>query len=126
MRNDLPIIGLVRYPSLLIQLFHGYYSMVNDTPLTRQAGRPWDRATMREFYSIALEDVGRERARLGGDWVVAMVLDKQEWRDLARSILGPDLQVVLLKAEPGLQEKRLHARHFGDKDVLALLTVSAK
>ena len=52
---------------------------------SRMVGEEWRAATLEEAYREMFKDVARERARLGGDWAVAFVLDTRTIRDLARS-----------------------------------------
>ena len=47
-------------------------------------GGEWDVDAMEAGYKELFKDVARERARLGGDWAVACVLDSRAIRDLAR------------------------------------------
>ena len=51
----------------------------------RMAGEEWQAAPIEEASREMFQDIARERARLGGDWVVACVLDTRDIRDLARS-----------------------------------------
>ena len=50
----------------------------------RMGGGEWDVAAMEAGYREMFKDIARERARLGGDWAVACVLDSRTIRDLAR------------------------------------------
>ena len=50
----------------------------------RIGGGEWEAAAMQEGYKEMFEDIARERARLGGDWAVACLLDSRAIRDLAR------------------------------------------
>ena len=47
-------------------------------------GEEYDKQALEDFYAALCDDVKRERARLGGDWVVATVIDTQAWRDFVR------------------------------------------
>ena len=47
-------------------------------------GENYDTAVLEEFYGVICDDIKRERARIGGDWVVAAVLDKRSVRDSIR------------------------------------------
>ena len=50
----------------------------------RLGGGQWDVDAMEAGYIQMFEDISRERARLGGDWAVACVLDSRRVRDRAR------------------------------------------
>ena len=50
----------------------------------KMQGLEWESALMERAYREIFRDIARERARLGGDWAVAGVMDSRVLRDLAR------------------------------------------
>jgi len=64
-------------------------------------------------YGELCKDIARERARIGGDWAIAALLDSRRIRDFVRSELGPDLEIVVLQMTPEEQVARIRARHEG-------------
>ena len=44
----------------------------------------YDRKAVEDFYSVLCDDIQRERNKIGGDWVVASIDGKKEWRDFVR------------------------------------------
>ena len=49
-------------------------------------GREVEEGALETMYSEMCKDIARERARLGGDWAIAVVLHSQSIRDFVRSI----------------------------------------
>ena len=47
-------------------------------------GEKYDKEALEKVYNVLCDDIQRERLRIGGDWVVATILDKKEWRDFVR------------------------------------------
>ena len=43
-----------------------------------------DESHLEAYYQCLCEDISRERARIGGDWVIAGVLLTKQHRDLVR------------------------------------------
>merc|ERR550534_2800025 len=76
---------------------------------------------MRENF----KDVARDRARLGGDWAIAGVLFTSKMRQMARSELGEDLEIVMLEMTGEEQEERIRIRHEGSQDAVDLMKVFA-
>ena len=50
-------------------------------------GKDWDDDVIEEIFGAFCADILRERARLGGDWVVCGVLPSRRIRDLVRWII---------------------------------------
>ena len=48
-------------------------------------GKAWDEEVVEEGAREMFKDIVRERARLGGDWVVAGILFTSKMRRIARS-----------------------------------------
>eukprot|EP00091_Calanus_sinicus_P007334 TRINITY_DN18342_c0_g1_i1.p1 TRINITY_DN18342_c0_g1~~TRINITY_DN18342_c0_g1_i1.p1 ORF type:complete len:110 (-),score=37.88 TRINITY_DN18342_c0_g1_i1:3-332(-) len=69
------------------------------------------------------EDIRKERKRIGGDWAIASVAMNKEVRDVIRSVLGPDLVIVVLNMEEGDVQERLETRHEG-QDVMVKMLMS--
>ena len=47
-------------------------------------GKDWDDDVIEKIFGAFCADILRERARLGGDWVVCGVLPSRRIRDLVR------------------------------------------
>ena len=58
---------------------------------------------VQNFFSSLANDIRTERARLGGDWVVAFAIPDIQSRDILKHLLGPDLLFVVLELSPELQ-----------------------
>ena len=100
-------------------------------------GKEVDEAAMEAMYREMCKDIARERARLGGDWAIAVVLHSQSIRDfvrsthhslsrltlLLRSQLGPDLEIVVLEMSLEEQMERIRGRHEGNQDAVQMMKV---
>ena len=53
---------------------------------TMQRGENYSREDLESFYSALCEDIARQRERMGGDWVIATVIEKRVWRDFIRLV----------------------------------------
>jgi len=84
-------------------------------------GEEYDKKTMEDFYSVLCDEIQRERNRIGGDWVVATIVDKKEWRDFVRSKLGPDLVFIILDMELEQQVERIRGRHDEDESAVNMM-----
>jgi len=84
-------------------------------------GEDYDKKVLEDFYGLLCDDIKRERARIGGDWVVATVVDKQAWRDFIRSRLGPDLEFVVLDMDLEQQMARIRGRHDNDEAAVEMM-----
>ena len=105
-----------------------------------------DYEALENYYKLVCEDISRQRARVGGDWVVAGVVVQKHQRDLIRSehislsrfghchchchcfirkLLGPDLVIVILTMPREKIRKRLKERHpkKEDKKLIDILMV---
>jgi len=75
----------------------------------------YNKEVLDDFTSVLCDDLKSERARIGGDWVVAVVVETREQRDFIRSKLGPELVFVVLDMEMEQQMERIRGRH-GEED----------
>ena len=48
------------------------------------AGLDFDKEVLTEFYTALSEDIKKQKARIGGDWVVANVAFSRDIRDAIR------------------------------------------
>jgi len=85
-------------------------------------GEEYDENACVNFYMLMCEDIERERRRIGGDWVVATVVQSKAWRDLIKAKLGPDLVFVVLDMDPEEQIERIKVRHAGDEEMVELMS----
>ena len=100
-------------------------------------GREVEEADLEAMYREMCKDIARERARLGGDWAIAVVLHSQSMRDFVRSTphslswltltlrsqLGPDLEIVVLEMTLEEQMERIRGRHEGSEDAVEMMKV---
>jgi len=80
---------------------------------SKLAKKEFKEADLEAAYREFCKDVARERAKIGGDWAIAALLDSRRIRDFVRSELGPDLEIVVLQMTPEEQVARIRARHEG-------------
>jgi len=59
-------------------------------------------------------EIKRERARLGGDWVIALSVPTKQMRNVMKDELGSELVFVCLDMSIEEQVKRLTKRHGND------------
>ena len=78
-------------------------------------GKPY---SLDAFYTALCEDIRRERARVGGDWVVTQAVPTRALRDLIRDTLGPDLVFVVLVLDKDHQRERLSTRKQFGEDII--------
>ena len=74
-----------------------------------------DRSPTNHFFRLMAEDIKKERARVGGDWVVAYAMAKRSDRDIFREVLGEDLVFVVLDISLELVKERLSGRGEGEE-----------
>ena len=74
-----------------------------------------DRSPTNRFFRLMAEDIKKERARVGGDWVVAYAMAKRSDRDIFREVLGEDLVFVVLDISLELVKERLSGRGEGEE-----------
>lgn len=86
-------------------------------------GKETDEEVFEEVYRELCRDIRRERARVGGDWVVAGVLNTPHARQVVRSELGPEVEMVVLNMAGADQEARVAARHVGDEALVDVMKV---
>ena len=79
-----------------------------------------DRSPTNYFFRLMAEDIKKERARVGGDWVVAYAIEKRSDRDIFREVLGEDLIFVVLDISFDLVKERLSGRGEGEEDLAAI------
>jgi len=84
-------------------------------------GKETDEEVFEEVYRELCRDIRRERARVGGDWVVAGVLNTPHARQVVRSELGPEVEMVVLNMAGADQEARVAARHVGDEALVDVM-----
>ena len=48
------------------------------------AGLDFDKEVLKEFYTALSEDIKKQKARIGGDWVIANVAFSRDIRDAIR------------------------------------------
>jgi len=81
-------------------------------------GKPVDPKIWEDFYNLLCEDIMKERAKLGGKWVVNQAVYSKAAREFIRQKLGDDLtMVVLVSGEENLQMERLSNRALGAGEV---------
>merc|ERR1719315_283955 len=85
------------------------------------AGAECDQAVAGEYYDLLCQDITKERARIGGDWVVAGVAINQEHRQMIRSRLGPDLVFIVLTMDMEDVRERLMDRHNNQQETVKFL-----
>jgi len=85
-------------------------------------GEKYDKTAFYDFYSAYCDDIQRERSRIGGNFVVANIVDRKEWRDFVRSRLGPDLVFVVLDMQLEHQYERIRGRHQTDEATVEIMT----
>ena len=76
-----------------------------------------DRSPTNYFYRLMAEDIKKERARVGGDWVVAYAMNKRTDRDVFREVLGKEVVFVVLDISFDLVKERLSGRGEGEVDL---------
>ena len=89
-------------------------------------GKETDKEVVEEVYQEVCKDIRKERARVGGDWVVAGVLNTPHTRQVVRSALGPEVEMVVLNMAEADQEARVMARHAGDQTIVDVIKVGLK
>ena len=52
---------------------------------SKMAGKEYDEAAEEAMYKEMCKDIAKTRARIGGDWAIATVLDSPRIRDFVRS-----------------------------------------
>ena len=65
----------------------------------------------KEVYRSMAENIKSEKARIGGDWVVAQAVASKVLRDEIKKVLGPDLIFVFLDVSKDALGKRLRQRY---------------
>ena len=104
----------------------------------KMAGKEYDRAAEEGMYRDMCNDIARERARIGGDWAIATVLDSPHIRDFVRLFycshsfliifvrgeLGPELEIVVLEMTLEEQKARIRGRHEGSEDAVGMMAVN--
>ena len=82
-----------------------------------EANQTTDRSPTNYFFRLMAEDIKKERARVGGDWVVAFAMAKRSDRDIFREVLGDDVIFVVLDISFELVKERLSGRGEGEVDL---------
>ena len=77
-----------------------------------------DLEKLKHYYKHLCEDISRERRRVGGDWVITYVAFNKELRQLIKSCLGPELDMVFLNMADTDVEGRLRTRTRGNTRAL--------
>ena len=99
---------------------------VNDTCIcSAQEGAAGVRYQVIEEFLLALcRDIKQQRARLGGNWVVAMVVDTRQLRDIVRAQL-PELTFLVMELDQQQLRKRIAVRHSGDQNAIKVMEVGS-
>jgi len=74
-----------------------------------------DRSQINHFLRLMAEDIKKEKARVGGDWVVAFAMATRKDRDVFREVLGDDVIFVVLDISFDLVKERLSGRSESDE-----------
>jgi len=74
-----------------------------------------DRSQINHFLRLMAEDIKKERARVGGNWVVAFAMATRKDRDIFREVLGDDAIFVVLDISFDLVKERLSGRSKSDE-----------
>ena len=81
-------------------------------------GNPVDPNIWEDFYNFLCEDILKERAKLGGMWVVGQAVYTKAAREVIRKKLGDGLTMIVLESgEENLQMERLSKRALGAGEV---------
>ena len=81
-------------------------------------GNPVDPKIWEDLYSLLCDDLLKERAKLGGRWVVGQAVYSKAAREVIRKKLGEDLTMIVLESgEEDLQKERLSKRALGAGEV---------
>merc|ERR1712130_809513 len=78
--------------------------------LMLDSGETTDRTATDEYFRLMAEDIKREKARVGGDWVVAFAIPERRDRDVFREVLGDNAIFVVLDISFDLVKERLSGR----------------
>merc|ERR1711874_925321 len=84
-------------------------------------GEEYDEQVMLDYVEKQVEDLRMQRARIGGDWAVASVVQTRRWRDYARSKFGSDLQFVVLDMDLEQQIERIRGRHGDSQEAIDMM-----
>ena len=87
-----------------------------------ETGQTTDRTPTDAYFRLMAEDIKRERARVGGDWVVAFALPLRRDRDVFREVL-PDATFVVLDISFDLVKERLSGREDNDMTIELLASL---
>ena len=77
-----------------------------------------------EFLQALCRDIKQQRARLGGNWVVAMVVDTRQLRDIVRAQL-PELTFLVMELDQQQLRQRIAVRHSGDQNAIKAMEVGS-
>jgi len=89
--------------------------------LSMSKGGKFDEKVLGMAYREICKDIKSERARLGGDWVIAQAVPTRQLRKLIKDELGSELFFVCLNMSSEEQVKRLERRH-GNEEASHQLT----
>merc|ERR1712130_375578 len=78
--------------------------------LMLDSGETTDRSAKDDYFRLMAEDIKREKARVGGDWVVAFAIPERRDRDVFREVLGDSAIFVALHISFDLVKERLSGR----------------
>jgi len=78
---------------------------------------------LEEGYRAMCNNIKKERKRLGGDWAISCVLLTRKIRDIVRSEMGSNLQIVSLDMSLEDQMARVRSRHLGDQHMVDMFKV---
>merc|ERR1712179_735348 len=80
-----------------------------------------DYKVIKEGYKAMCDDIKKERERMGGDWAICCVLLTRKIRDIVRTELGGELEIVCLDMEVEDQMARVRSRHAGDDSSVEMM-----
>jgi len=78
---------------------------------------------LEEGYRAMCNNIKKERKRIGGDWAISCVLVTRKIRDIVRSEIGRNLQIVSLDMNLDDQMARVSSRHLGDQHTVDMMKV---
>jgi len=78
----------------------------------------YDEKSLEQFYTAICNNIKSERAKIGGNWVIAQAVPMKWLRDHIKSQLGPELTFVVLNMKKEDQMKRILSRHGGENNAV--------
>merc|ERR1711915_52985 len=87
----------------------------------KEKGKNYTKEAIEDMYSLLCEDIKSQQEFIGGDFVVAMSIEKQEWRHFIRNQFGSNFKMIILDMSIENQMMRIGQRHGGDEGAVELL-----